>query len=44
MRYAISKKTPEKESAGKRQAGKTDDLADRTVRCGVNPKLAQVLG
>lgn len=39
-----SEKAPEKEMAGKRQAGKMDDLVDRTIRCGVNPKLAQLLG
>ena len=44
MHYAKSKRAPEKETTGKRQAGKMDDLADRTIGCGVNPELVQVLG
>lgn len=44
MHYAKSEKAPEKETTGKRQPGKTDDLMDRTIRCGVNPKPAQLLG
>lgn len=43
MHYAKSRKALLEETTGRRQAGKMDDLADRTRRCGVNPKLARLL-
>lgn len=44
MCYAKSKKALEKETTGKRQAGKVDGFVDRAIRWGVNPKLVQILG
>lgn len=43
MHYAKSRKALEKETTGRRRAGEMDDPADRTRRCGVNLKLAQLL-